>query len=472
MLELHEYDDDDDTINDQAIILRKQKYKTWLYVLLLTICLYVLFYGIWIKIESETIIISNVTFDKFDQLYAEHGQTLSCPCSTITISYQNFVSNNVTMHPVCSSIFVSKKWIEGLYLSNSSQYGIHDFRKVAYSQFELLSRLCSLSQNINSQIQSNINNTELVSINLLSRRQIPSEIDNTIEFQKNNTFSQMISFLNYWRTTIQSNFLISALGTNSAFIAIDRYTFYMINGYPIPYIVENYESPIECGLDNPIIEATFPISSNDSTYPHEESTPMPSYTIIDATFPLPSNDSIYPDEEITPMSNYTIINGFYLGCTPLDALLQSTLNCLYELDCIQLLVSYFPNLIQMNFNLNISILSFKHENKSVLDYFQNLFIENWSSNINYLAYFDKCSPSICTYTTTNRKNLSYGITLLISLYGGLIIILRLVASYSINILFKWKYHSNNSNENLGKTQKNTYSENNSIHEAIKFIQGY
>ncbi|CAF4467562.1 unnamed protein product [Adineta steineri] len=93
-----------------------------------------LFYVALIKTESKTIIISNITPDTFEKLYFEHDQTLSCPCSTTAIPYRNFTSNNVTMHSVCSSIFIEPEWFKGLYFSNASQYGVWDFRTTAHSQ--------------------------------------------------------------------------------------------------------------------------------------------------------------------------------------------------------------------------------------------------------------------------------------------------------------------------------------------------
>ena len=96
----------------------------------------------------------------------------------------------------------------------------------------------------------------------------------------------------------------------------------------------------------------------------------------------------------------------------------------------------------MNINWNNSVLSSKHENISVNTYFNTLFIKNWSIDPNYLTYFHHCSPSICTYKTYNLINLSYTITLFISLYGGLIIILRFVASHFIDILIKLNDKSN------------------------------
>lgn len=101
-------------------------------------CLYILFYVTLIRMESKTIVVSDITPDIFNELSSEHDQSLSCPCTTTTILYKNFVSNNVTMHSVCSSNFVDKQWIQGLYFENQSSYIFYDFRATAFSQVSLL----------------------------------------------------------------------------------------------------------------------------------------------------------------------------------------------------------------------------------------------------------------------------------------------------------------------------------------------
>ena len=75
-------------------------------------------------------------------------------------------------------------------------------------------------------------------------------------------------------------------------------------------------------------------------------------------------------------------------------------------------------------------------NLTVNDHLNNLFVENWTRKVNYSQYFAKCSSTSCSYTTTNRENVYYAITLLISLYGGLIIVLRAVAHLLTNIVFE------------------------------------
>jgi hypothetical protein len=101
----------------------------------------------------------------------------------------------------------------------------------------------------------------------------------------------------------------------------------------------------------------------------------------------------------------------------------------------------------MHLNWSNYVLPLQEQNVSVNDHLLNLFIDEWSTQMSYSKYFDECRPSICTYTARDKINLSYTITLFISLYGGLTIILRLVASFLVNYL--WKCHLRNTNVNSG-----------------------
>ena len=42
-----------------------------------------------------------------------------------------------------------------------------------------------------------------------------------------------------------------------------------------------------------------------------------------------------------------LVDGFFSGCTPLDGLLASTLDCLYNATCLERLAEYFPGLRQV-----------------------------------------------------------------------------------------------------------------------------
>ncbi|CAF1497941.1 unnamed protein product, partial [Adineta steineri] len=370
--------------------------------------------------------ISNVTPDNFKKLYFEHDQTLSCPCSTIAIPYRNFTSSNVTMHSVCSSIFIEPEWIKGLYFPNASQYGVWDFRSTAHSQFELLSSFCSLSKEIISQTEIDIDNNELVTLYLLSQEQVQLQINGTTDLLKKSASSQLITYLDYLRNTTQTNYLVSALNTN--LIIKTAWSSESIRTYADQVSYSDPDTAKLCGREKVVADATLS---------------QVNYELIDAS----------RRNSMNRRPNSTTVNGFFTGCTPFEALLESTLDCLYQTECLQLLVDYFPIRQQMNFHANDSILNSRHENKSVNKYLNNLFIMNWSPEIDYTKYFHQCSPSNCTYSKKDQTELSHGITLFISLYGGLIIILRLIASWSIDILSKIKCCSRKRNPNSDENGK-------------------
>lgn len=75
-------------------------------------------------------------------------------------------------------------------------------------------------------------------------------------------------------------------------------------------------------------------------------------------------------------------------------------------------------------------------NLTVYDHLSNLFIDKWMTTINYSDYFHNCNPSMCTYTTSSKIDYSYTVNLFISLYGGLILILRLISFFIIKLISK------------------------------------
>ncbi|CAF1463352.1 unnamed protein product [Adineta steineri] len=395
--------------------------------------------------QSQMITVSKVTPLTFNQLYADHGDTLSCPCTTNAILFKDFVSNSIIFHPICSSIFVSHQWIQALYNPNASTYSPSDFRTTAMSQFEILASFCSLSQDTVFENQIDIGNNEYITISLLPEVQVQTEVNGTVDFLKNSAAAGIISFLNYLRIITRANYLISALNTNAV---MGFYLFsigYYVEGFTTfysPYTLntDKPDSHVTCSNANPITPSGF----------FEYSTVW-DYKVHQGWY-LPSPGTI-------------MVDGFFGGCTPLESILQSTLDCLYDVACIQLLLNYFPALNQIQLNWTNSILTSKQQNATVIDYLNDLFIAEWSIEMNYSKYFDECAVSYCTYTTTDRNDFTYAITLSISLYGGLIVIFRLIAPFLISSAMKLRYRPRNANVNLGA--QNTYYNNSSKSKQYK-----
>ncbi|CAF1506653.1 unnamed protein product, partial [Adineta steineri] len=330
----------------------------------------------------------------------------------------------IKLHPVCSSRFASQEWIHALYLSNASRYRGSDFRATASSQFEILSSFCSLAQDIVNHTENDVGSNEFVTIYLLPDIQVQYELNVIIESFKKSASARMIMFLEYFRSTIRGNYLISALNTNLIvtlkphFIA-DQYLYIYSTAYtPASGNTSN------CGEHNPIITATLNPVINES-------------------------EPVFQRFNFEYLPNSTIVNGFFAGCTPLEALLQSTFDCLYEIKCLELLLDYFPRLNHLHINWTNSTLISKQQNLSFKDYLNNLLIEEWSPKTDYSKYFDQCHPSFCTYTTTHRAKFIYATTLFISLYGGLVMILRLTTSFIVNTSSKMRHRLRNRNFNFG-----------------------
>lgn len=167
-----------------------------------------------------------------------------------------------------------------------------------------------------------LNNTDLVTLELLSEIQVQQELSGVINNQKNNAFSRITSFLNYLRTTIQGNYLVTGLGTNWLVeIVYFNETTDTTVGTSVKYYTPPFGS-LSCSSTNVFIAASLPPLSN-----------------LSINYVRRANMRAWP--------NSTIVAGFFTGCTPAEALLRSTLDCLYEMDCLQLLSRYFPKLNQV-----------------------------------------------------------------------------------------------------------------------------
>jgi len=214
--------------------------------------------------QVHTVIFTDINLNRFSELNSEYGDNLSCPCSVITTSYQTFVSNTIIFHPICSSFFVSQQWIDALYLSDRSRYGIGDFRTTAVSQFQLLSSLCSISQDLISRTKIDLNDKEFTTTFLLQEAKIELEIDAITQSFQNDLSNQIISFIDYIRLITETNNFVTSLNTNAYFFIGTKSsvpTFANVSGrfeYYDPKV--GFGNPdFRCNIANPITSAAFHI---------------------------------------------------------------------------------------------------------------------------------------------------------------------------------------------------------------------
>ena len=134
--------------------------------------------------------------------------------------------------------------------------------------------------------------------------------------------------LNFLQIAAQSNSLISALNTN-ALVGVNIYDHRDFRIY---------------------VESTYYFDANASDDTAKWGSPcyLKSST-VPAGFYLSSYYTDVHDHQFWPCSSMdcslnasAVVNGFFGSCTPLDALLASTFDCLYNDTCLQIYSQYFP----------------------------------------------------------------------------------------------------------------------------------
>ena len=117
------------------------------------------------------------------------------------------------------------------------------------------------------------------------------------------------------------------------------------------------------------------------------------------------------------------------GCTPMDSIRQSTLECLYNQSCVDAISLQSPvkalNIYLTRFNINLTIDQIFNE---------SLFVESWNIKSSFENYFSACSPRSLSYSYERRFHLGTIITISLSAFSGLILVWQLVTPAIVKIL--------------------------------------
>ena len=119
------------------------------------------------------------------------------------------------------------------------------------------------------------------------------------------------------------------------------------------------------------------------------------------------------------------------GCIPLDSMRQSTLECLYNQTCINM-ISLQPEISQPK-SLNISLTRFLLNSTIGSIFDESLFVESWQNKSNFENYFSACAPQSLSYSYQGRFHLGTILTLSLSAFGGLVIVWKLITPIFIKI---------------------------------------
>jgi hypothetical protein len=112
--------------------------------------------------------------------------------------------------------------------------------------------------------------------------------------------------------------------------------------------------------------------------------------------------------------NNTLVKGMRTDCYPYDALIASTLECYYDLSCLQLLVANVSSFKPLNATLHSKYAL----NDTVAKLIGLSMAEKFVTGYSAEKYYAQCAPRVCVYSYTNQNTLLTVLTTMIVLIGG------------------------------------------------------
>ncbi|CAF1480394.1 unnamed protein product [Adineta steineri] len=184
--------------------------RIFLIVLIITFIIFILAFRL--SFQTTTVTISNPTQEQFQNL----PFTTYCPCSRISIFYDQFTSINVKFHQVCSSDFISDRWIQSIFTgSNTTYFYLEDFRTYGSAAFQALASFCRLSKTNALQSTTLFNQMSFISPETLTQSVFQSQINASIEQFQLTTPNEFKIQLNLVQAITTHSKLQSGVQTNS-----------------------------------------------------------------------------------------------------------------------------------------------------------------------------------------------------------------------------------------------------------------
>ena len=380
-------------------IQRHERRSTRVYMISLVILIAFLFIYMLFVENTRTVIMKSPSSNLVAQLQKKYPMTLSCPCVQTSMSYSTFLSLKVTdrqhlgihlkfllfslkvleYHPICSSSFLSRNYLEALLGENlvvvpeSTSFK----RQFLVAQLSLLASYCVLTNETVNVSLTLFLRQQFITAQALTADQFFDQINITIDRFLLGMFLSLRHSLDYIEAITHGNTIMSTYVSNWRFIPGSVPSSSTIRTRPVWYGNCSCARSTQCSL------------------------PM---TIDNISFP-----------------------GLSIGCLPSSVLLQSTFECFYNQTCLNSLhYALFDNVRMTSLPVSINMSSYSPSDAPIHSLLNKLFIERWFRQYDYEAFFQTCAVSKCTYTYIQQTDILYVVTAIIGLFGGLTIVLRLI----------------------------------------------
>jgi len=383
--------------------LKLELISTRVYILVLFLSTIPIIVYTSLRTTSETKTLDVSSYDNYQKLLNEYSSNaLSCPCTTISNQYSNFLSiaPNST-HPVYHKPLFIENWI-GMEFSFDGIPIEKNLPLIYLFYVRLTNIFCIFSQILVEREVKQFLATPYTTSFLIDKEQFKNYFNLQIDQFQKNLPSEYRRLIEMVRVTTSANSLMSATKTN-----------YQWN------FVTSTSKEIFLHL-----QQILPIVQYQTKPKYYQNHACSCQT-----------QSKLCKEQLYWTNTKIPIPGMYLSCYFIDGLLKSTFECFYNVTCLKKLQVYMfpeynPAQLVLEYPSNSSLYKMNSTVQQLLDV---LFVEEWFRNITYELYYDKCKPRECHYTFIKRFELIYVITTTFSVLSGLVKVFHVLIPRIIEI---------------------------------------
>jgi hypothetical protein len=386
--------------------IRCGRIATRLYVILLTCAISIVIVYTCLAVQKITKTIDWPLQEQYEEFEHRYPSTLHCPCTNISIHYEEFIQVTPMYHQLCESDFVQPWW----YKSLSPVSLIMDpvlFNFAAASRFQILATLCEIANLTATDARRSLSSTSFVNAQIIPRRLFVSQTNSIINTFLNSTRFAFKNTMLLINAVLQANQYISGIGSDTDMLRTMYFPQLNLSGLDLVSVTSS------------------------------------SFTIVGE-----NGEKCYCarnakcNKKPSPAAHYMfwIGVGTRIGCSTMDSVLISSLECWYDNSCTNSFIQYY-NFVVGFVPTNVTLLDVTRRsqfppNSSVQSIVDEMMVEQWNSSASYASFYQKCHPAFCSYTYENRIDVVYIVTTVIGLFGGLTIILRLISLAVVKIFFK------------------------------------
>jgi hypothetical protein len=389
-------------------IIQQQRYQTRLYLVSSLIALTILTIYVSFKTKTITYPIESPSITTFNELAAKHPSTFNCPCSQISLEYNQFISDiKVEYHEICLSEFITSRWIDLQFnLSPKRIFVTHDIRYQSQMHFQLLSTLCRVAKQTFDENLQSFNRTKFITHQVIKELDFYTQINIIIEQFRGTILESYKRTLQLIEANPEINQFVVPL--NSEFTparGVNRRKVYRLKPREHAKI-----SSVHC------------INSNSECFCHD----------------FLGDECLIRTIILEDNSSKIIIPGIIQATFPLRSVLLSTLECFYNETCLSYIIRKINDLgPPKNFSIlhrsSLSINKSKYSKIEELAY--GVFIKSWSNKSSYKSYFNHCHPLTCQYTDESPFNIMDIIITMTGIFGGVNFVLLFLVPCIIKLSY-------------------------------------